>query len=63
MKMIRCDLHAAQQAIAMLDCKTGEIAEKTLKHEGRRYESSTRRSQRRLWWASKPPARSDGPCD
>jgi hypothetical protein len=35
MKMIGCDLPAAQQAIAMLDCKTGEIVEKTLKVEGR----------------------------
>ena len=34
MKMIGCDLHAAQQSIAMLDCETGEIIEKTLKHEG-----------------------------
>src|ERR1700730_7113878 len=57
MKMMGCDLHAAQQAIAMLDCKTGEILEKTLKHKGRQYGSSPRRSQRRSWWASKPPAR------
>jgi transposase len=34
MRMIGCDLHAAQQTIAMLDCATGEIVEKTLKHEG-----------------------------
>src|SRR6185436_16083005 len=33
MKMIGCDLHAAQQTIAMLDCETGEVVEKTLKHE------------------------------
>src|SRR5947209_6026510 len=33
MRMIGCDLHAAQQTIAMLDCETGEVSEKTLKHE------------------------------
>jgi transposase len=34
MKIIGCDLHAAQQTIAMLDCETGEVIEKTLKHDG-----------------------------
>jgi hypothetical protein len=34
MKIIGCDLHAAHQSIAMLDRETGEISEKTLKHEG-----------------------------
>jgi transposase len=34
MKIIGCDLHAAQQSIAMVDCDTGEITRKTLKHEG-----------------------------
>jgi hypothetical protein len=33
MRTIGCDLHAAQQSIAMLDCETGEIVEKTLTHE------------------------------
>src|SRR6266849_9168787 len=33
MKIIGCDLHAAQQTIAMLDADTGEIVEQTLKHE------------------------------
>ena len=33
MKIIGCDLHAGQQTIAMLDRETGEIVEKTLKHE------------------------------
>src|SRR4029453_16210827 len=32
MKIIGCDLHGAQQTIAMLDRETGEIVEKTLKH-------------------------------
>src|SRR5437764_8929993 len=34
MKIIGCDLHAAQQTIAMLDRETGEVVEKTLRHEG-----------------------------
>jgi transposase len=34
MRLIGCDLHAAQQSIAMLDCETGAVTEKTLKHEG-----------------------------
>ena len=34
MKIIGCDLHAAQQSIAMVDCDTGEITRKTRKHEG-----------------------------
>jgi transposase len=33
MRMTGCGLHAAQQSIAMLDCETGEIVEKTLTHE------------------------------
>jgi hypothetical protein len=27
MKIIGCDLHAAQQTVAMLDCETGEVVE------------------------------------
>src|SRR5262245_23987734 len=34
MRIIGCDLHASQQTIAMLDDDTGEIVERTLKHEG-----------------------------
>ena len=34
MRLIGCDLHASQQSIAMLDCETGAVIEKTLKHEG-----------------------------
>jgi transposase len=33
-KIIGCDLHTSQQTISMLDRDTGEIVEKTLKHEG-----------------------------
>jgi transposase len=34
MRIIGCDLHARQQTIAMLDDETGDIVERTLKHEG-----------------------------
>jgi hypothetical protein len=34
MRIIGCDLHAAQQTIAMLNRETGEIDERILKHEG-----------------------------
>ena len=34
MRIIGCDLHAAQPTIAMLDRETGEVVERTLKHEG-----------------------------
>jgi hypothetical protein len=34
MKIVGCDLHAKQQAIAMVDTETGEFTEKTLAHEG-----------------------------
>lgn len=33
MRMIGCDLHASQQTIAMLDCETGEVVERTLTHD------------------------------
>jgi transposase len=33
MRIIGCDLHTRQQTIAMLDTETGELVEKTLKHE------------------------------
>jgi len=34
MRIIGCDLHTRQQAIAMLDDQTGELVEKQLNHEG-----------------------------
>jgi transposase len=34
MRIIGCDLHAAQQTIAMLDGDTGEVVERTLTHDG-----------------------------
>lgn len=34
MRIIGGDLHASQQTIAMLDCETGEVVERTLTHEG-----------------------------
>jgi hypothetical protein len=44
MRIIGVDLHARQQTVAMLDTKTGELIEKTLKHDGdevRRFYSET----------------------
>jgi hypothetical protein len=34
MRIVGCDLHVAQQTIAMLDDDTGEIVERTLTHDG-----------------------------
>src|SRR5205814_2535094 len=34
MRIIGCDLHASQQTIAMLDRDSGEVVERTLKHDG-----------------------------
>jgi hypothetical protein len=34
MKIPKCDLHAKQQTVAMVDTETGEFTEKTLIHEG-----------------------------
>jgi transposase len=34
MRIIGCDLHSRQQALAMLDTATGEVEKKLLKHEG-----------------------------
>lgn len=34
MRIIGCDLHARQQALAMLDTTTGEVVNLTLRHEG-----------------------------
>jgi len=46
MRLVGCDLHAAQQSIAMLDRETGAVIEKTLKHEGEAV---------RTFYASIPP--------
>jgi hypothetical protein len=54
MRIIGCDLHASQQTIAMLDRETGEIVERTLKHEAETCESSTRGSHR-VWWSALKP--------
>jgi len=34
MRIIGVDLHTRQQTVAMLDTETGELIEKTLKHDG-----------------------------
>ena len=40
MRIIGCGLHARQQTIAMLDTETGEVVEKTLRHEGEKVRES-----------------------
>ena len=63
MRIIGCDLHAAQQTIAMLDRDTGEVVEKTLKHEGeavREFYAALAAAGRGR--ASKRPARWAGFC-
>ena len=42
MRIIGCDLHARQQALAMLDTTTGEVLKMTLKHEGDNVRESKR---------------------
>jgi hypothetical protein len=54
MRIIGCDLHAAQQTIAMLDCETGERIERTLRHEGS-VGISTPAWRRRWSWGLKRP--------
>jgi hypothetical protein len=63
MRMIGCDLHAAQQTIAMLDGETGEIVERTLTHNGTTVGTSMPTCRLRSWWALKPRDRWDGFCD
>ncbi len=41
MKILGCDLHAKQQTIAMVDTETGEVTEKTLRHEGNMVKDAT----------------------
>jgi hypothetical protein len=60
MQIIGVDLHTRQQTVAMLNVETGEVIEKTLKHEGDRCESFTRLLLDRLVWGSKPPVRCIG---
>ena len=49
MKIIGCDLHAAQQTIAMLDRETGEVVEKTLKHEAETVREFYAACRRQSW--------------
>jgi hypothetical protein len=42
MKIAGCDLHAKQQAIAMVDTETGEFTEKTLVHQGNKVREFSR---------------------
>ena len=60
MQIIGVDLHTRQQTVAMLNVETGEIVEKTLRHEGDSCESFTPLLRDRLAWGSKPPVRCSG---
>ena len=62
MHMIGCDLHAAQQTIAMLNRETGEIVERTLLHEGTTVRDFYADLPLRSWSVSKRPDRWDGFC-
>ena len=60
MQIIGVDLHTRQQTVAMLNVETGEIVEKTLRHEGDSCGSFTRLFLVRLAWGSKPLVRCIG---
>ena len=60
MKIIGCDLHAAQQTIAMLDRETGEVVEKTLKHEAETVWEFYAALAAPVWSGSKPQDPWDG---
>jgi hypothetical protein len=60
MRIIGCDLHARQQAVAMLDTNTGELMEITLTHEGNNVREFYSKLPRRCVWGSKPRDRCSG---
>jgi hypothetical protein len=62
MRITGCDLHAAQQTIAMLDRETGEIVERTLKHDGTTVRDFTPLCRRRSSSALKRLGRWAGFC-
>jgi hypothetical protein len=59
-KIIGCDLHARQQTLAMLDINTGEVAKRTLQHEGNNVREFYSSLADRLVWESKPLDRCSG---
>ena len=60
MRIIGCDLHARQQALAMLDTTTGEVVAMILKHEGNNVREFYSKLPRPVLWGSKPPDRCCG---
>jgi hypothetical protein len=62
MRVIGCDLHAAQQTIAMLNRETGEVVEKTLIHDGTTVRDFYASLPPPIWSASQRPDRWDGCC-
>jgi hypothetical protein len=63
MRMIGCDLRATQQTIAMLDGESGEVVERTLKHDGTTIREFYAGLPRGPWSsASKRPDRWAGFC-
>ncbi len=63
MKIIGVDLHTQQQALAMLEDRTGELVQKEPLHEGNQVREFYFVLPRRPWWASKPPGQCTGSCD
>ncbi len=60
MRIIGCDLHARQQAVAMLDTTTGEVVSMTLKREGNNVREFYSSLPARCAWASKPRDQCNG---
>jgi hypothetical protein len=62
MRMIGCDLRATRQTIAMLDCESGEVVERTLKHEGNTIRDFHAACRAPRSWVLKQRDRWDGLC-
>jgi len=62
MKIVGCDLHAKQQAIAIVDTETGEFTEKMLAHEGNQVREFYAALEGRVG-GSKPQERCSGSCN
>ena len=63
MRLIGCDLHAAQQTLAILDRDTGEVREAVVHHEGdqvRRFYAGFPPPSSSVW---KRPTRCGGFCN
>jgi hypothetical protein len=60
MRIIRCDLHARQQTVAMLDTTTGSWVKRTLTREGNDVREFYWKLQRPVRVGSKPRDRCNG---